>query len=171
MLRYFMSGKVLSIKEQASEKINSLQKLEPEFILSWLGGLTDLEQKIVANLYQINRAVTIREIMNNIILNTHYGNFLRETTAFDFPFKSYFNLDTKLMLRLKPLPPTSVRLEKLKEEFKFPSFRRIDKSIQDLISMGIVLARQGELENKKIKGLYYLHPVIRSQLNMLKKHK
>ena len=164
-----MSNKnILEIKEGALEKINSLQKLEPDFVLSWLGGLTDLEQKIVSNLYQINKAVTIKEIMDKIILNTSYGNVLRETSALDFPFKSYFELDTKLQIKLKSLPPAPVREVMLKKEFKFPSFRRVDKSIQDLISMGIVNAREGKLENAKIKGLYYLNPIIRSQLNRLK---
>ena len=64
-----MNKVALDIKEESLEKIKSLQKLEPEFVLSWLGGLTDLEQKIVANLFQMNKAVTIKDIMNNIILS------------------------------------------------------------------------------------------------------
>ena len=59
----------------------------------------------------------------------------------------------------------------LKKEIKFPSFRRIDKSIQDLISLGVVLTREGKLENEKIKGLYFLNPIIRTQLLKLKINK
>ena len=85
-------------------------------------------------------------------------------------FKSYFDLDAKLIIQMNqqsPALPTT--LIKLKKSFKFPSFRRIDKSIQDLINMKIVLAREGNLENEKIKGLYFLNPIGRSQLNKLKK--
>lgn len=56
-----------------------------------------------------------------------------------------------------------------KASVNFPTFKKIDKSIQDLRSIGVVLAREEKLENKKIKGLYYLNPIIRSQLNKLKK--
>ena len=61
------------------------------------------------------------------------------------------------------------RLKMLKKEFKFSSFRRIDKTIQDLMNMGIVLQREEKSENKKIKGYYYLNPVIRAQLIKLDK--
>lgn len=169
---YMDSKNRLEIKEEAQEKIKSLQKLEPDFVLSWLGGLTDLEQKIISNLYQVNQAVTIKEIMDKIIKNTLYANFSKSyPEPYIFPFNSFFILDTKIILNLKGLHPLSPEaLTKLKKEFKFPSFRRIDKSIQDLINMGIIHAREGKLENEKIKGLYYLNPIIRTQLNKLNKN-
>ena len=61
---------ILNIREQALEKIKSLQKLEPDFVMSWLGGLTDLEQKILSVMYIYNKALTIKDIINSLIRNT-----------------------------------------------------------------------------------------------------
>lgn len=159
------------IKENALEKIKSLQKIDPDFVLSWLGGLTDLEQKIVATLYQLNKAVTIKDIMTTLVLRTLFANLMnvKNSSEYVFPFKSYFFLEPKIISALKEISTPQAQFIKLKKEFKFPSFRRIDKSNQDLISMGIVLAREEKMKNEKIKGLYYLNPIIRTQLNLLKK--
>jgi hypothetical protein len=169
---------ILDIREQALEKIKSLQKLEPDFVMSWLGGLTDLEQKILSVVYIYNKALTIKDIMNFLVKNTlsvltsrDYPPNIEYLREFDFPFSSYYVIDKEVMKKLYPeVDKKSKNLQILKKEFKFPSFRRVDKSIQDLISMGVVLVREGELKNEKIKGLYYLNPIIRSQLNKLKEN-
>jgi len=163
-----MKGKSeLNIKERALESMKSFQNIEPDFVMGWLGGLTELEQKIVSNIYQLNKAVTIKEVMNDLVSYTYYGNFLGEPNIGIFPYKSYFDLDQKLILKLEHIDYPRI-LDELKKTYKFPSFRRIDNSVQDLINMGIVFARKGKLENAKIKGLYYLNPVVRSQLDKLK---
>jgi len=185
-----MSNKeVLDIKEQALEKIKSLQKLEPDFVLSWLSGLTDLEQKIVSVMYINNKALTIKDVINTLIKHTFthltYRNYppsIKNLRELNFPFISYYFADENIKRKIismcskeENLPSNidnksltdSITL--LKKEIKFPSFRRIDKSIQDLMSMGIVQAREEKSENKKIKGLYYLNPIIRTQINKLKK--
>lgn len=161
---------MLDMKEQAEEKIKSLQKLEPDYVLSWLGGLTNLEQIIVSNLYHMNRASTIKDIMNQIIIKTYFGNIFEEKKPeLNFPFQSYIPMNIKDKDKEQSLDKAQGKeiIKKMKKLFKFPSFRRIDKSIQDLISMDIVLAREGKLENAKIKGLYYLNPIIRTQLNKI----
>ncbi len=164
---------VLDVKEQALEKIKSLEKVDPDFVFSWLGGLTDLEQKIVANLYQENKAVTIKDVMTQITTNTFYATMLRDgASGKDFPFKSYFEVEnrSRVLFNIRKLhPDKSAQITLLKKEIKFPSFRRIDKNIQDLITMGIILKREEPSENKKVKGYYYLNPIIRSQLNKKKK--
>ena len=172
-----MGNKImLDIKEQALEKINSLQKLEPDLVFSWLSGLTDLEQKIVSVMYINNKALTIKDIINSLIRNTdsvlftrnYYPPHIKHSKEFDFPFSSYYLVEGKIEQKVaNKSPMESINI--LKKEIKFPSFRRVDKSVQDLISMGVVLAREGKLENEKIKGLYYLNPVIRLQINKLKK--
>lgn len=172
-----MNKSILDIKEQALEKISSLQKLDPDFVLSWLGGLTDLEQKIVSVMYIYNKALTIKDVSNSLIKNTlsvliksDYPPQIIHSREFDFPFVSYYPIDEEIKPKVSNLSQ-SEKMTFLKKEFKFPSFRRIDKSIQDLMSMGIILSREGKLENEKIKGLYYLNPVIRSKLNELKNNK
>jgi hypothetical protein len=170
---------MLDIKEQALEKIKSLQKLEPDFVLSWLGSLTDLEQKIVSVMYIYNKALTIKDVINSLIKNTFthltskdYPPKIRYIKELDFPFVSYYSLDKEekqKILRIVSMPQ-SESIKVLKKEIKFPSFRRIDKSIQDLISMGVVLVREEELKNEKIKGLYYLNPVISFKLNKIKEN-
>jgi len=159
----------MGIKEQALDKIKSLEKLDPDFVLSWLSGLIDLEQKIVSILYQESRALTIKDIMSIIERNTLSGYDERH----HFPFKSYYPLPIKIRDKMsgeevrKLFPDEKLKI--LKSEFKFPSFRRIDKTIQDLMNMGVVLQREEKSENKKIKGYYYFNPIIRTQLIKLKK--
>lgn len=183
---------VLGIKEHALEKINSLQKVDPDFVFSWLSGLTDLEQKIVSAMYLNNKALTIKDIINSLIKNTYSVLFTRDyppnvkyAKEFDFPFCSYYLVGEELKNRMFKqssiedlgnlgkyhFMPFEQAVKILKKEMKFPSFRRIDKSIQDLMAMGVVLAREEPSENKKIKGLYYLNPVIRTQINKLKDNK
>ena len=172
-----MNKNILDVKEQALEKIKSLQKLEPDFVMSWLGGLTDLEQKILSVMYIYNKALTIKDIINSLIRNTltvltskDYPPQIKYIREFDFPFLSYYSLDDEEKQKILKIAsmPQSEAINFLKKKLKFPSFRRVDKSVQDLINMGVVLVREGELKNEKIKGLYYLNPVIRSQINKLK---
>src|SRR3990167_9047612 len=169
---------ILNIKEQALEKIKSLQKIEPEFVLSWLGGLTDLEQRIISVMYIYNKALTIKDIMSSLIKNTYsvlasrdYPIGISLKSEFDFPFSSYCLADDKKIKQKIFLMSQPEAMNFLKKEIKFPRFRRIDKSIQDLISLGVVLTREGKLENEKIKGLYFLNPIIRTQLLKLKINK
>ena len=173
----YMTKSRLDIKEESLGEVKSLQKLEPDFVLSWLGGLTDLEQKIVSVVYIYNKALTIKDVINSMVKNTlsvltssDYPPLMRYSEEFDFPFVSYYSLEEeekKKILKISSMPKSKA-IKTLKKEIKFPSFRRVDKSIQDLINMKVVLVREGELKNKKIKGLYYLNPIIRSKLNKLK---
>lgn len=168
---------ILGIKEEAEQKIKSLEKLDPDFVLSWLGGLTDLEQKIISAMYMNNKALTIKDIINSLIENTFSvftsSNFLptvHHWKEFDFPFSNYYPIEDGAIKQ--EIDNTKRHSLKEKIDFlkgiKFPSFRRIDKCVQDLMAMGIVLAREGKSENKKIKGLYFLNPIIRTQLNKIK---
>lgn len=163
-------GLDVDIINESLTKINSLQKLEPEYIASWLAGLTELEQKIVSAIYQRNRAVSIGEVMAMFTINTLYANInLTKHPEWSFPFISYYYIDLKLVAELKKINDVEEQIIKLKESFTFPSFRRINASMTDLVSMGILFTRKENLENEKIKGLYYLNPALRTQINRLKK--
>ncbi len=163
---------VFDIKEQSLEKLKSLEKLDPDFVFSWLTGLIDLEQKIVAVLYQEARAMVIKDIVSALIYNSHMvkisGHFRDERS---FPFDGFYPIPQNIHQKVCEKVDIKQRMDILKSEFKFPSFRRIDKTIQDLITMGIILKREEPSKNKKIKGYYFLNPIIRSQLNKLKKEK
>lgn len=164
---------IMNAKEEYLQKINSLEKLEPDFVMSWLSGLTELEQTITSILYQNNRAMTIKEVSMWLLMNTTSFNLRKLnlfSPSFNFPFKSYKILDSRKLSNVTGDSIIEI-VKSVEKNFKFPSFRRIDKTINDLINIGVVFERKGEFENKKIKGLYYLNPVIRTQLNKLRDKK
>lgn len=156
-------------------------KKEPELIMNWLSSLTDLEQKIVSIIYNLNKAVTIKEIRNTLVTNSNNyllkdkHNFL-EKLYYSFPFLRVYNFSNKQLAKKLEVKASS---KKAKNEGiiintkdileNFPSFRRIENSVKDLINLKIILERNSsELKNKKIKGLFYLNPIIRYQLDKIK---
>lgn len=156
-------------KEQL-ELASSLTK-EPELVMSWLSCLTELEQMVLSTLYRRKLAMTTKEIRNAIISATticaiHNYNI-------DFPFQSYYYLSKELKEKLREernKKKGEIDLELIKKTekiFKFPSFRRIGNTIKDLMNLKIIFVRQSNLQNKKVKGLYYLNPVIRTQIKKI----
>jgi hypothetical protein len=161
---------------------------KPEFIMSWLGGLTELEQMVVSLLFQSNKAVTIKNIRSFMLYNTLFANKLIEDNipvnrytknkVYLFPFQNFYYIPDEFKNRIldnyfsKDKIKGIGALLLLQKKIKFPSYERIDRTIQDLIRLKIVMERKKEdLENLKVKGLYFLNPVIRTHLQTIKENK
>lgn len=154
---------------------SSLEK-SPELVLSWLSSLTDLEQIVVSLLFQQQRALPIKKIRQSMIINsilrTRERNSFYNDLFFNFPFKSYLPLSNEKKKQIENLPDLKSKLGKIREVKKIPSFRRIENAIQDLKNLRIIFERSSsDLEDKKVKGLYFLNPIIRTQLDKIKEQK
>ncbi len=116
----------------------------PQSLISWLKALTDLEQKVLSVLYQGNRAIPIKNIRHFIVQLSEEGIKEEEEKIFTYPFESFYYKEKG-------------------KQITYPSFERIEKTIQNLIKMRMVLERPSE--DKKIKALYFLNPFIRNALD------
>jgi len=157
----------LKNKNQLSEGILN----NYEHLTSWLAGLTDLEQKVLSVLFQFPQALTIKKIRAMIISSTflalQYPN--KDTRyTYGYPFKSYYSASKELQDEAKSWQDDEA-YELIEKKMKFPSFRRLDKTVQDLVNLRILIPRNSnDLEDKKVKGLYFLNPIIRTQLQRKK---
>lgn len=142
---------VQGMKSQ-SDFVNKLKK-EPEFVLSWLSALTELEQKVVSLMFAEGKALSTKQIRNNLIMRSeHYqkecsnkSNLPYPTQLrFTFPFDNFFHI-----------PKNS-------KGFHYPSFKTINEVIVNLVNLQILLERKPL--SKKIKALYFLNPIIQHQI-------
>ncbi len=168
MKKGFVEEKVVLEKDSFVNRLESMKDSDPNLVLSWLSGLTDLEQKVVSVLYKLNRAETIKIVRIALVGNTYWVSQLR-TSDYDFPFQSYYPVPNNEILKMRELSTQEEKTNRILEIIAFPSFRRIEKTLIDLEKLGVVLRRREETENKKIKGLFFLNPFIRAQLNKVKK--
>ncbi len=164
-------------KQSFVEKLQNLEKLDPELVLSWLSMLTDLEQKVLSILYQQSKSLTIKMIRTILMENTLH-NTLRNTQLYnvfiddvEFPYPSFYDLDAEQKIKISTISEFEheLSLKRIQKVFTFPSFRSIDITIQRLIKLGVVNQRpESEITDKKVKGLYFLNPFLKMQLNKLK---
>ncbi|MFA5723672.1 MAG: hypothetical protein WC979_05420 [Candidatus Pacearchaeota archaeon] len=173
-------------------------KLDPEFTMSWLSALTKLEQHIVSIIYNQKEALSIKQIRNNLVDETQYAVYINKIAddkteelkrtneqflesnydieahlKVSFPFQTFLFLGDKTDRVIKQIDgKTSTQdFEKilLKEKIALPSFRTIDERVKNLVYIGILRERKDL--SKKVKALYYLDPVIRTQLNKIREQK
>jgi hypothetical protein len=156
--------------------ISSLQK-DYSLAMTWLSSLTDIEQRVLSAVYQMNKAVTIREIMRHFEsaseknMKTLKKDF-HFKLAFIFPFSTIFNIsENKLIEVAQDKKKDTFNTKELFENY--PSFRKVDRTIRDLIHLKILISRElaedkEDRENKKIKGLFFLNPIIRHSLDKIK---
>lgn len=160
--------------DNQKSKIMDQIKNDPSLVLSWLGGLTESEQETLSALYQLNRACTINDIKIRVIVNSVHINgpdsrsYLKDC---NFPFKAYrIIVDDGRLQNFKRLFKRNEKMKFIQEEISFPAFRKYHNSLQSLVSMGIVIKRESEVD-EKVKGYFYLHPLIRNALDKIKNGK
>jgi hypothetical protein len=173
------------VKEQQSKNIIDSVKNDPELTMVWLSSLTDLEQKISSAIYQLNKAVTIKEVMDYFEKVTELsppanqsGDKFKHAIVYYFPFPVSFNISEDLIMDRVKNAKEGDNIEINKKEIieNFPSFRRVERTIRGLIEINVLLERnlaidKSKRENKKIKGLFFLNPVVRYQLDRIRDKK
>lgn len=162
---------VTEIESLNKSYLQNLSDSEPDLVLSWLSGLTELEQIIVSCLFQINKALSIKQIRSNIIFMSlrNVEDHYKTNQNNSFPFRSFYLTGKDKREEIKSLQNVEERWNKLVKTIKFPSFQRIDNTLKTLTSLRIIFTRG--TEDKKIKSLYFLNPMIRTKLNSLKEKK
>lgn len=146
----------LQSKENIEDKLSKqIKNNDSTFVFSLLSSLTDLEQRVISALYQLNKASTIKNIRDTFVINTSILSSSNNKTfldkqvhklTFGFPFPTYYYAHES-----------------------FPSFERIDRCIKSLIKLQLVRGRATEqISDEKVKGLYFLNILLKMNLDIEK---
>ncbi len=188
--------------------LETIEKTDPNTAINLLSILDPLEKEVVRQLYKANHALTVQEIINNLIteLAANIKNKVAELTkkgfimikgGYAFANRRRFAGETDLAFFTQTSYPgktyikfsdfidavnryfreiehakthseiIEVKRRMISKFVDIPSFRRVEKILQELEALGIVISRE-PLQKTKKKKLYTLNPVLRAIIDKTK---
>lgn len=168
------------------EKQKIIQNIQenPSGVVEWLSALTDLEQKIVALLYQRKQSMFVKQILRELLKNTYLQQIGKNDSVSKYPFIPSLELIEDFVMDedLKQINNFFQESQKKNNQnmnkysfnnflkfiegnsaIKLPSQRRIKECCETLVDINLLLSRQAD--SKKTKKLYFLNPNLRAILD------